>query len=772
MKWLIRVLIALFMAIIMAATLPVQVFAESNEEKYISEVQIGVGKSSSDAEKALDGYEILKDDSGNYADLNQKAGASGIGSKGERVVYMGIKRTKNRAEAITDLAVMNMKGGYSVEDYEALMEKQMSNQIIPFVNGFLAVIEEYRANYNSSFAANKERAKYIHDMLNKLRDDDCGGAGLGDLLLNETKFEMGDKAYDALSETEKNKHADILTIIAQSNGNATLMLENLLTRAADTSEDTWIDRFVNVTYDDLVDKTELTPSKANKLLAKQYDDKANEILNMWDGITTVLSSYDEYMEFVQNFDFTAYKKAMDRVAQSYDSATDEEKKEMYEALADEEVKFYDAQEKLQYIAIHDKLENTEYDGGTLLDFFSADSEEIEENITVLYPLVASLSDGQKAGLEFLTLTELIASALTDNQGYKSAKTDIMKETSIYEGVNREIYEEGGVALTSDALRTDALLKQSTDDSLLSGWTIASYVVTSALAASLVYTAIRWKFLVSNKTVVEASQSVTEFAEELEHTGYYDDPINGIMYDSKYYEQKILANNSNPDSEIVNIATANSRICKYLTIGFSVAVIIMISISIYLTYRDMVNRYKVNYTPIPRFIIDEKDLIGYNSKGEKIVLKNQAAYYKAVFCNRKAGDEYYKTVGNVADLNGDVGQQWLALYAERNEAEAPILADSFICVKNTEIPSGYKTGIHMFGTQTAENLNNPLYVWNSSAPNVYVYFKTEEAVASTAGSNFTLGSLAITGSAGIALGAAVTALGIKVKKRKGNQNITA
>ena len=87
-------------------------------------------------------------------------------------------------------------------------------------------------------AENKARAQYVHDALNKLTDDDCGDTGLGDLLLKETKYEMGDKAYDALSDEEKKEHADILTIISQANGKATLTMENLLTRAADDEEDT------------------------------------------------------------------------------------------------------------------------------------------------------------------------------------------------------------------------------------------------------------------------------------------------------------------------------------------------------------------------------------------------------------------------------------------------------------------------------------------------------------------------------------------------------
>ena len=67
---------------------------------------------------------------------------------------------------------------------------------------------------------------------------------------------MGDSAYNALPAAEK-KHADIITIIAQANGKATLMLENLLSRAADTAENSWLDRFITADYDDLLDETGL-----------------------------------------------------------------------------------------------------------------------------------------------------------------------------------------------------------------------------------------------------------------------------------------------------------------------------------------------------------------------------------------------------------------------------------------------------------------------------------------------------------------------------------
>jgi hypothetical protein len=185
-------------------------------------------------------------------------------------------------------------------------------------------------------------------------------------------------------------------------------------------------------------------------------------------------------------------------------------------------------------------------------------------------------------------------------------------------------------------------------------------------------------------------------------------------------------------------------------------------------------YNVEFSPIPHYMVDEKDIIGYNKKGEKIMLKNQSAYYKAVECNRTQTDEFYKVLGTCADMNGDVGKQWLALYSVKKELMEPILADSLkVVVDSTEMPAGYETGIHMFGTEAAFNLNSSLYDWADDAPSVYVYFQTDDTAASTSGATFTGGSLAIAGGAGIVLGAAVTALAMKSKRKKeDNKAVTA
>ena len=70
------------------------------------------------------------------------------------------------------------------------------------------------------------------------------------------------------------------------------------------------------------------------------------------------------------------------------------------------------------------------------------------------------------------------------------------------------------------------------------------------------------------------------------------------------------------------------------------------------------------------------------------------------------------------------------------------------------------------SDSAFNLNSNLYDWNNNATSVFIYFKTDEgANTSTSGSNFTGGTLALTGGAGISLGAVATAFAMKSKKKE-------
>ena len=746
---------AALLALLVGIMPVVRVFATgSGSGDYISEVKVFMGDySAAEAE----GFTLLKD--GDVpVDLNRNAGG-GLGSKGEKAVYLGYKTTSDKNDAITDLALMNMKGGYSVKDYDFLMENYMKSQIVPLVDGLLTTVDEYRENYE----AGVQRAVYINGILNKFIDDDTG-KGLGDLLLNETKYEMGDKAYNKLSDSEKKEHADILTIVAQSNGKATLMMENLLTRAADTNDTTWLERLSGITYDDLVDSTGLSPTDADKKIAKLYDDSANQILDMWDDLRSALLGYDEAVRNVEKYDSAEYDAAVEAMSALTDETSAEEAAKIIGDFEAAQNKMLSIKSDLKTIAVHDALDEIGYLDGTMLEFFTMNAQELSDDITLLYPLAASLSAGQKAGLEFISLMEMIVVALTDEDGYGDASLDVLDEISIYDGVDREIYKMCAVALTSDAQRAKAFAEKEEERSMFSGWSIAMMAITGASFLAFAGSAISWGVYASKVSSLEKAVQ-TEL-------NYYEMAYPLGRGRGRWGIGDVYENNPEWKTQMESL-TSRSNLCKGLTIGLGVAMVIIAGITVYVTWQDMKAYYNVPFSAIPHYMVDEKDITAYNKKGEKVVIKNQSAYYKAAECNRSEGDEFYGTLGTLADMNGDVGSQWLALYFVKQELMEPILASSLkAVVESVDIPAGYTTGIHMFGSDAAFNLNSNMYDWNSDAPSVYVYFNTEDSSASTSGSNFTGGTLTLAGGSGIALGALVTALAMKTKRKSDKKEAAA
>lgn len=95
-------------------------------------------------------------------------------------------------------------------------------------------------------------------------------------------------------------------------------------------------------------------------------------------------------------------------------------------------------------------------------------------------------------------------------------------------------------------------------------------------------------------------------------------------------------------------------------------VIMTVVSTVTTLLDASKFYDTEYTPIPKYIVEESDITATNAKGEQVMLKNQTAYYKVVRCNRTAGDssitkKNFEVMGDANDLNGDIGTEWLSLF---------------------------------------------------------------------------------------------------------------
>ena len=756
--------------------------AESAKKTYISEVKVGMGKTSEEAAKELltEGFTILTDDSGKYADLNKDAGSKSILKEGpnQKIVYLGYKTTENARDAITDLAVMNMNGGYSFEDYEKLMDNHLDTQIKPFVDRFIATLTEYRNNLKKPRdSANYKRANYYRTLLNKLTDDDTGGKPLGDLLVNQTKYEMGEDAYNSLSAEEKKNHCDILTLLMQGNGQAVQLMETELTKSADSADNTWLDRFLASDLETLTENIKkehpnMTPSEINDELDKRYNDDAKKIRDKWGAFNEILLNYDNAVD-------TADKVAKTDVDSVKNISVDE--KSSKEEIAEAATKLISAQTTMvkgskasEDVVAHDYLEKTEYGDGTLLEFFERDQSEFfdEDNIRELYPIVEALSGGQIAGLDFLSIKDMILMAVTDENGFNNVNVDNVKPASIFQDVNREIYERGGVALTNDALRKKASAQDAVTTFELSTLGIVLWSCTAAAGLAAAGTGVASTVLAKSTEQVKGLNTIVN--DEVSNYNGYNDRGYNWLDDSQSSIETPEDSVETPEDIVEPEISAKSTICKYLSVGFSIAAAILAGISIYMTITEMMEYYKVNFSPIPKYIVDEADITAKNEKGETVMIRNQTAYYKVVSCNRKQGDsnvekKNFEILKDRNDLNGDVGKQWLSLYSVKYKNGAPILADSLKMQWGSKLPDGYSTGIHRFGEKAAFNLTSLYYCYNDPNEGTYVYYKHDNAFVkdlTAAASVFSGGSIALGAVLGLIVGGGVMLLlTFSVRKRK-------
>ena len=106
-----KALVALVLTLTFIALVPLNTAAAANNGKYVSEVYVAYGKDADEAKKTL------KDKGFTPVEGNLNEG-------GKTYAMMGYKTTDDIRDSITDLAVMNMRGDYSVEDYKMLLKGQ------------------------------------------------------------------------------------------------------------------------------------------------------------------------------------------------------------------------------------------------------------------------------------------------------------------------------------------------------------------------------------------------------------------------------------------------------------------------------------------------------------------------------------------------------------------------------------------------------------------------------------------------------------------------
>jgi hypothetical protein len=466
---------------------PVQLIAQAAQTpEYLSEVIISYGNSDDESKKWLsdNGYQVVDQN------LNQGAegGAewmswAGLASE-KRSVYLGYKTTQNANEAITDMKIMNMNGGYSYEAYEQVLE-EIKKEKEHFLNNMQKALDEYRENYKNGVT----KAKVAHDNLNKFFDDDTGKY-MGDLLLNTMKTED-----EAAWEKDPKNHADMVTILMQGNSTVVSEIMQNLAFASDTAEDSWLDRALATQF---TLKPEITAAEADLIEDDEFnsDDEeepeevSTDTVYSTNGFEAMLYQYEaEYgydeetlaKRLVAEYDddakmFASSLVGLQNLLTNYTksdlskNATAEELKAYFEA---EEHRFESPTLWLAGCTMFEALNNVTYNGDSLLqyliysdnDFLSNEAylEGWEEQgipqRAVLYPFVASMSEGQRALLEYTAMNRMLTIGLMDDETWASLNETLqdtkygvidLEPCSVYAEVDRDSFKVGNVAVTNVA----------------------------------------------------------------------------------------------------------------------------------------------------------------------------------------------------------------------------------------------------------------------------------------------------------------------------------
>ena len=733
-----KTIVALVLALIIAFVVPLQSMAAGG--KYVSEVYVAYGKNAEEAKKTLQdkGFTPVE---GNLND------------GGKTYAMMGYKTTDNIRDSITDLAVMNMRGDFSVEEYKTLLRSQKT-QIAEFLGEFMAVIREYRANLK----AGKTKAVYVHDLLNNYKDDDTGML-MGDLLNSET---LQDKVGVAQSITAENhdKLPDPVTILMQGNAQVIKSMEVLLSMSTDTADNSWIDRFAETDYDTLLDAVEderpdlNTESRRVQYLENVYGEAA-EVLGLEAvDLRNRLNDYEASGLLIETATEDDINNAFGNINEDVQAA----------------VQYQDwLSIGLTYEGLKD-YEGGSYAKGELLDLFLDENDP--EDTELFIPMAAALSEGQRYGLPFVRFQQLLNYAFTDEAGWQQYADenkmtfDGLDEVSVYQNIDRGLYAgDGSVALTDAAQRANNTAVGTTGTEEEQTDTLAKITAISWAATAFCTLVTLGAFIARSKLVHTATHLSGWQINEMIRTRIFsfwakENPVLDIQM-PRDMAFKVSA---------ARFAVMLSRIFTVLTLAVAVA-------STVLTIIDLCRDKSVEQLPIPNYLVDNYT----DTEGGSYSIN-----YKAVECNREEyfGEGYTKQKGSSADLLADEGKQWLALYASKNSKAGKPLTPDFVVQEAGKAPSGYEGSVHIIGEKGAVNVVSDAFknystfsqTWQSIAGDYSMYIFTklsndvktyDEASGNMTASAFSGGTAALFGFGGAAIGAilGVVVTGFVKKKKK-------
>ena len=741
MKKIIKGFISIILALSMILSSSLVVFAESSiQEEYIADLRL-IYADTYDAAKLvltdskLEGYKILNNN------LNANSGKTGV--------WLAYKTTTDVNDAITDVAVMQMGGGYKVGNYQEMInnsrvEYEAMGQI------YLDAIDYFAEAYD----AENFLAKAAYRQLNFY-------AGL-----DKYKEErLGDLFVDGVL-----KKGDLATLFLEGNAKILDNVRSFLAMGVSYNED-----------------------------GKHYFEKVADSAKKMNADPAVFKNenYKELAAIIAT-SIPVFQNMLEELA-AYESELNYED----EVFTELEIKY------AEHKSVADRMRNVEYLGGkTLYEFCLEYNSSISDHSNI-YPLVDALNDGQKAMTKVCHYYDVVRYSMSDSpeELIDSKITELEKKytessINVYLGVDRTLYN-GSFALTNDASRADAYTGSSSlSDALFGSNALASTIVQMSVGALGVGLSV-WAILRTIKgtdALEKATYLSTRYSDEtvkigrkaaedfMKNNGYLDDldDVRAYLFKSRpegtlpagladetwnsmncadkleilLGQTKHVARNTNSIELLTNVgntyesvysksydatideackvAVRNAKIFTGVLYVAGAATLAYSAISLYNKIHD---HYHPTYDEIPIAMVDIV----------KTVDGGRYIKYDVVLDTTFKDGAYHP-----ADLNAFEGERWNAIYyTKSSEAGNPLLADFEVNDSDNHVDEGYSP-VHRFGEAVCYDLNK--YNFSSKADTIFLSIKQSENVKSDiadvpdiVGAIFGTGFWVLAGCVGIVVG---------------------
>lgn len=731
MRRIFNAMISLVLAVCILCTATLPSFAQA-EEEYLSELRLVYADSYQDAVDSLE-----DGDFSDYKVLNVNLNKD----SGKQAVWLAYKTTTDIEDAITDIAVMQMNGGYREGNYQEMLQ-QSFDSYIESSEVYLQAVDYFINAYNEGDFLAESAFRQLNFYCDSVDHD---GELLGDL------FEQG---LDA---------PELAKIFMQGNSYALTNIRSLLAMGVSYNED-----------------------------GKHYLEHVEDAAALFAEDPTVFEDEEDFE------DYDAYAALISATLLTFRNMFEEyetvkgEIDMLDEDVTDTEIKY------MESYAMATLMEDVDYlDGETLYEYclnFVVD----EDDLSSMYPLVYALNDGQKAMTRVSHYYNVVRYSVTDmDEELIEEELDKMEEEygdnpfDVYRGVDMSVFE-GTFALTSDAYRQDALTGEGYLDYLIEQQPLFTGIALGTAVVgfnAVLFGAIRAAIVKStNQSASEAAANAANRTMDIleNYTRLKEDlgaiPFGGFDFKGAPIHSGLITTASGEQVTVYSCDEwANIMMAKYFPDIPSPEIMpyankLDLLDTANMKGTDIYSRHLMHqhinkaYTPAAanQQAAEQAGQQAYESAGGIAGIGKLAAslyiiggammIYSAIslcvarynqrhpeysdipvalvdLVNTVDGDRYIKydavlesefdEDGNYApgDTNAFAGERWNALYYTKSyEAGQPLLAEIVVSFDNNTPEEGYSP-VHRFGEIVSYDLNK--YCFSSKAETIYLSARQSE-----------------------------------------------